>query len=136
MLRAQTLRKTKLLSGRSSKGLIASLSARRLSLFPGTIPGAAHGELIIAAEEIHPCPSNHVASVRAGHASHAGPSPIRMGCPPTIRLETLRSIAEGVSVIDDPRIDYVPNIGIVEGSRAILVVDTGMGPAIGRLLFS
>ncbi|QDK35723.1 hypothetical protein DM450_23645 (plasmid) [Sphingomonas sp. IC081] len=59
-----------------------------------------------------------------------------MGCPPTIRLETLRSIAEGVSVIDDPRIDYVPNIGIVEGSRAILVVDTGMGPAIGRLLFS
>lgn len=40
-------------------------------------------------------------------------------------------IAEGVYVIPDGRIPLVPNIGIVLGTRAALVVDTGMGPANG-----
>jgi len=40
-------------------------------------------------------------------------------------------IAEGVHVIPDGRVPLVPNIGIVGGSRAVLVVDTGMGPKNG-----
>ncbi len=40
-------------------------------------------------------------------------------------------IADGVFVIPDGRIPLVPNVGIVVGERATLVVDTGMGPASG-----
>ena len=55
--------------------------------------------------------------------------------PPVVQPNTLREIAPGVSVIPDPRINYVPNIGIIEGSDAILVVDTGMGPANGQRVY-
>ena len=40
-------------------------------------------------------------------------------------------VAEGIYVIPDGRVPLVPNIGIVRGSRATLVVDTGMGPSNG-----
>jgi glyoxylase-like metal-dependent hydrolase (beta-lactamase superfamily II) len=40
-------------------------------------------------------------------------------------------VAEAVYVIPDGRVPLVPNIGIVNGSRATLVVDTGMGPRNG-----
>lgn len=40
-------------------------------------------------------------------------------------------VAEGVHVIPDGRVPLVPNIGIVTGRRAALVVDTGMGPRNG-----
>jgi glyoxylase-like metal-dependent hydrolase (beta-lactamase superfamily II) len=43
-------------------------------------------------------------------------------------------IAEGVHVIPDGRVPLVPNIGIVLGSRAALVVDTGMGPRNGEVV--
>ena len=36
-------------------------------------------------------------------------------------------IADGVYVIPDGRVPLVPNVGIVLGARAALVVDTGMG---------
>ncbi len=41
-------------------------------------------------------------------------------------------IAEGIYVISDGRVPLVPNIGIVVGSRGVLVVDTGMGPRNGE----
>ena len=41
-------------------------------------------------------------------------------------------IADGVYVIPDGRVPLVPNIGIVLGARAALVVDTGMGPMNGE----
>ncbi len=50
---------------------------------------------------------------------------------PVVRPEGLREIAEGVWVIPDQRVPLVPNIGIVAGHDAVLVVDTGMGPANG-----
>ena len=43
-------------------------------------------------------------------------------------------IAEGVHVISDGRVPLVPNIGIVLGSRAALVVDSGMGPRNGAVV--
>ena len=43
-------------------------------------------------------------------------------------------IAEGVHVIPDGRVPLVPNIGIVLGSRAALVVDSGMGPRNGAVV--
>ncbi|HEY4455716.1 MAG TPA: MBL fold metallo-hydrolase [Pseudonocardiaceae bacterium] len=40
-------------------------------------------------------------------------------------------VADGVFVIPDRRVPLVPNIGIVVGERAALVVDTGLGPRNG-----
>lgn len=41
-------------------------------------------------------------------------------------------IADGVWLIPDKRTFLVPNIGIVEGSRAVLVIDSGLTPDSGR----
>ena len=46
--------------------------------------------------------------------------------PPVITRDPVE-IEEGVFVIPDGRVPLVPNIGIVLGERAALVVDTGMG---------
>lgn len=40
-------------------------------------------------------------------------------------------VAAGVFVIADGRVPLVPNIGVVVGDRAALVVDTGLGPRSG-----
>ena len=51
--------------------------------------------------------------------------------PPNVDPTALSEIASGVWVIADRRVPLVPNIGIVVGQSAALVVDTGMGPANG-----
>ncbi len=51
---------------------------------------------------------------------------------PTVDPNALKEIAAGVFVICDHRVPLVPNIGIILGSKAALVVDTGMGPANGK----
>jgi glyoxylase-like metal-dependent hydrolase (beta-lactamase superfamily II) len=53
----------------------------------------------------------------------AAPAPLVQGEP--------RQVADGVYVIPDQRNPAVPNIGIVVGDRAALVIDTGMGPRNG-----
>jgi glyoxylase-like metal-dependent hydrolase (beta-lactamase superfamily II) len=50
---------------------------------------------------------------------------------PPVVTGTPREIAEGVYVIPDGRVPLVPNIGIILGDRAALVVDTGFGPRSG-----
>lgn len=52
--------------------------------------------------------------------------------PPQVDPNALVEIAPGVYVIRDQRVPLVPNIGIVIGNEAALVVDTGMGPENGR----
>jgi glyoxylase-like metal-dependent hydrolase (beta-lactamase superfamily II) len=49
-----------------------------------------------------------------------------------IQPDTVQEIAPGVHVIPDRRVNLLPNVGIVEGDDAVLVVDTGMGPANGQ----
>ena len=51
--------------------------------------------------------------------------------PPDIVPEGVTAIAGGVHVIPDRRVPLVPNVGIVEGSDRVLVVDVGMGPVNG-----
>lgn len=43
-------------------------------------------------------------------------------------------VSEGVFVIGDNRIPFVPNIGIVLGDHAALVIDTGIGPSNGAVV--
>ena len=54
---------------------------------------------------------------------------------PNIALDKAYEIAPGITIIPDPRIEFVPNIGLVEGRDAVLVIDTGLGPLNGKRLF-
>ena len=51
---------------------------------------------------------------------------------PIVDPSALKEIAPDVYVIGDRRVPLVPNIGIILGRDAALVVDTGMGPANGE----
>jgi glyoxylase-like metal-dependent hydrolase (beta-lactamase superfamily II) len=64
-------------------------------------------------------------------APAADPSAAEMGAEPDVHMQSAFEVAPGVTVIPDPRIAFVPNVGIVEGSDAVLVVDTGLGAANG-----
>ncbi|MDT8320405.1 MAG: MBL fold metallo-hydrolase [Xanthomonadales bacterium] len=59
-----------------------------------------------------------------------------LNAPPRVNPERAREVAPGLTIIDDPRIAFVPNIGIIEGTKAVLVVDTGLGPENGRRVLS
>lgn len=54
--------------------------------------------------------------------------------PPTVDPSGLREIADAVWVIPDGGVPLVPNVGIVLGDDAALVVDTGIGPANGTVV--
>ena len=47
--------------------------------------------------------------------------------PPLIVRGEPVEISDGVYVIPDNRVPLVPNVGIVVGDRAALVIDTGLG---------
>ena len=64
----------------------------------------------------------------ASSSAPAAPEPPAPNVDPT----ALQEIASGVYVITDQRVPLVPNIGIILGSGAALVVDTGMGPVNGQ----
>ena len=51
---------------------------------------------------------------------------------PLIAESALARVSEHVSVISDRNIGLVPNVGIIVGTRATLVVDTGLGPRNGE----
>lgn len=76
--------------------------------------------------------SIHPAFAQAMAADPGPTDPAKLNAPPVVDRARLTRIANGVHLIADPRINLVPNIGIVEGSDAVLVIDTGLGPANGR----
>jgi len=51
---------------------------------------------------------------------------------PLVQENKTIKVSEHVYVIPDGRVNLVPNIGIIVGSRATLVVDAGMGPRNGQ----
>src|SRR5499433_2715141 len=50
---------------------------------------------------------------------------------PLIKENATVKVSDHVYVIPDFNVGLVPNVGIVVGSRATLVIDTGMGPRNG-----
>jgi glyoxylase-like metal-dependent hydrolase (beta-lactamase superfamily II) len=51
--------------------------------------------------------------------------------PPHVNPEGLRQVSAHVHIIPDNSVPAVPNVGIIVGERAVLVVDTGLGPPNG-----
>ena len=56
---------------------------------------------------------------------------IDVTAPPPLVNNSPVEVASGVFVIPDGRVPLVPNIGIIVGDRATLVVDSGLGPRNG-----
>jgi len=56
----------------------------------------------------------------------------RGGAPPLVRENATQKVTDHVYLIPDESVVLVPNIGIIVGSRATLVVDTGMGTRNGQ----
>lgn len=54
---------------------------------------------------------------------------------PVVDMANLQQVAPDVFVAADRRIPLVPNIGIVTGKKAILVVDAGLGKANGKRVY-
>jgi glyoxylase-like metal-dependent hydrolase (beta-lactamase superfamily II) len=52
--------------------------------------------------------------------------------PPLVRENVTQKVSDHVHVIPDNNVGMVPNIGIIVGSRATLVVDTGLGARNGQ----
>ncbi len=48
---------------------------------------------------------------------------------PAVRVAGARELAPDLLVIPNDRVDLVPNIGVIGGTDAVLVVDTGLGTA-------
>ena len=52
--------------------------------------------------------------------------------PPLVQENKTIKVSEHVYAIPDGRVNLVPNIGIIVGTRATLIVDAGMGPRNGQ----
>jgi glyoxylase-like metal-dependent hydrolase (beta-lactamase superfamily II) len=63
----------------------------------------------------------------------AAPATVAVGTAPVVGGSP-EEVAAGVYVIPDRRVPLVPNIGVIVGDRAALVVDTGMGPRNGAIV--
>src|SRR5262245_51190565 len=64
----------------------------------------------------------------------AQPTPAQTPPPPLVRENATVKLTNHVWVIPDFNVGLVPNVGIIVGSKATLVVDTGMGTRNGETI--
>jgi glyoxylase-like metal-dependent hydrolase (beta-lactamase superfamily II) len=73
-----------------------------------------------------------VALVALASIPAAGQTP----APPIVKTDGLRQVSSHVHIIPDNSVPVVPNVGIIVGERAALVVDTGLGPPNGAAVLA
>lgn len=56
------------------------------------------------------------------------------GPPPLVKENATVKVSDHVYVIPDESVRFVPNVGIIVGTQATLVVDTGLGPRNGQAI--
>jgi glyoxylase-like metal-dependent hydrolase (beta-lactamase superfamily II) len=61
-------------------------------------------------------------------ATTAAAQPPASAPPPLVKPDATVKVSDHVWVIPDGNVPLVPNVGIIVGSRATLVIDTGLGP--------
>jgi glyoxylase-like metal-dependent hydrolase (beta-lactamase superfamily II) len=66
--------------------------------------------------------------------SSARQAPAAAPAPPLIREHATVKLTDHVWAIPDFNVGLVPNVGIIVGSKATLVVDTGLGPRNGETI--
>jgi glyoxylase-like metal-dependent hydrolase (beta-lactamase superfamily II) len=72
--------------------------------------------------------------VAASPQPPAGTPPAASAAPPLIREGATVKLTEHVWAIPDFNVGLVPNVGLIVGSKAVLVVDTGLGPRNGETI--
>ncbi len=77
-----------------------------------------------------PCVLALVAAALTSFAAHAQPPP----GDGLIKPEARTKVSEHVNVILDQDHAFVPNVGLVIGSKATLIVDTGLGDKNGKIV--
>lgn len=78
-------------------------------------------------------PTGALAAMLLAASSAQGQAP---AFEPMIRANAAEQVSEHVHVILDQDVGFVPNVGIVMGDRATLIVDTGLGDANGRTVLA
>lgn len=68
--------------------------------------------------------------------SGAAPPGINPNAPPPIVHGEAVELSPGVFIIPDGRVPLVPNVGIIVGDRAVLVIECGLGPRSGEIVLS
>lgn len=75
-----------------------------------------------------------LAALALGEPSLAQPSAPGEAPPPLVKPDRVQKVSDHVWVIPDDSVPLVSNIGFVVGSRATLVVDTGLGRRNGEAI--